>query len=277
MSAKNNNVRFSEMSFSEIVGLVNEPNTPSGAHESIRQICTAIPMDRIERILDVGSNTGFATVEIASLTKKHVTGVDINPSSVAYARKLAEDAKLTNVEFQVGNILDLPFPDESFDLIYCNNVTSFIADRDKAIVEYQRVLKSNGMLAVVPIYYIRTPPVDLVEKVSHAIEAPIKVRDIDQWLSAFSSSDLDLYYRADFEYDDLSEKAIAEYAKKVTDPTRLDHLSTEDHQKIQERLKYFYLLFNENLRYCGFSVLIYRYRMPNSFPVLHTSRPRTIE
>lgn len=275
MDLENRIERISEMSFSEIVGLVNEPNTPSGAHESIRQICTAIPMDRVERILDVGSNTGFATVELASSTKAQVVGVDINPGSVEYARQLAGRVGLSNAEFQVGNILALPFPNDSFDMVYCNNVTSFIADRDKAIAEYQRVLKPNGVLAIVPIYYIRTPPTELVERVSRAIEAPIEVRDIDQWFSAFESPDLRLYYRADFAYDDLSANTISAYAARVTAPERLPDLSEDDRAAAGERLAYFYSLFNENLQYCGFSVLIYRYRPPNTFPVLYTSRPRS--
>lgn len=263
------------MSFSELVGLVNEPNTPSGAHESIRQICTAVPMDRIERILDVGSNTGFASVEFASLTRAEVRGIDINPVSVAHARDLAARLGISNASFQVGDILKLPFEDATFNLVYCNNVTSFIRDRAKAIAEYQRVLKPGGILAAVPIYYIESPPDVLVEQVSKAIDAPIVVRDIDQWHATFEAPDLHPYYRADFVYDHLSTETVSAYADRVTAPERLPDLSDGDRAAARERLTYFYSLFNENLRYCGFSVLIYRHRPPNAFPVLQASRRRS--
>lgn len=262
------------MNFSEIVGLVNEPNTPSGAHESIRQICTNIPMGRIGQILDVGSNTGFATIEFASLSTATVTGVDINQTSVDYARSAAAGHGLDNAVFEVGDILNLPFKDETFDMVYCNNVTSFIEDRTTAINEYKRVLKPGGFLAAIPIYYIKEPPASIATAVSEAIAAPVLVRDIHQWSQAFSDPRLQLYYQADFAYDALESSRIEAYADGVVAGERLAWMSENEIRAARDRLVHFYELFNENLKYCGFSVLVYRFDSPNGFPVLHTSHPR---
>ena len=258
------------MDFSELVAIVREPNTPSGAHESIRQICTAVPMAKVQRILDVGSNTGFATLEFASLLDAEVVGIDINEESKCFAEARAKATGLENANFVLGNILELPFEDGSFDMVYCNNVTSFIADRERAIFEYRRVLRPGGFISMVPLYYITEPPKAMVDEVSFAINAPVVARGIDQWLEALELANLLPYYRSDFAFDHLEASRISEYAAQVVSVARLNHLSSDELEQAKDRLTYFFDLFERNLRYCGFSVLIYRLSPVNDFDVLHT-------
>jgi ubiquinone/menaquinone biosynthesis C-methylase UbiE len=82
--------------------------------------------------LDVGCNTGFSTLELASWLNAEVVGLDLNKQSVDLARERAAQACLTNVQFEQGNLLELPFDTASFDLVYCNNVTSFVRNRSAA-------------------------------------------------------------------------------------------------------------------------------------------------
>ena len=48
--------------------------------------------------------------------------------------------------FQKDDATALSFPDESFDVVFCGNVTSLVSNRDKALAEYARVLKPGGLL-----------------------------------------------------------------------------------------------------------------------------------
>lgn len=58
-----------------------------------------------ETILDIGCDNGIITCYIAlNNPKSKVTGIDLNESSIAVARKLAEDLGLTNIEFTVDSI-----------------------------------------------------------------------------------------------------------------------------------------------------------------------------
>lgn len=264
---------ISQLDFSSVVALVDEPNTPSGAHESIRTILTAVPADRFRRVLDVGSNTGFATLEIASWLDAEVVGLDINPDSVALASERAAALGLSNARFVEGSLLDLPFEADSFDLVYCNNVTSFVRNRTQALAQYTRVLRPMGVLAAVPIYYRETPPQSVVDDVSRAIGAPIDPRGIEQWLECFSEPGLDLIYRKDFVYDRLSDERIADYASRVVAEQRTPWLTDVQRRAAHDRLEGMYRLFERNLSYCGFSVLLFRWRGPNPSDVLHTSRP----
>jgi SAM-dependent methyltransferase len=268
-----NSEEISRLDFSSIVALTNEPNTPSGAHESIRIILSAIPTSRIRRVLDVGCNTGFATLELASWLNADVVGIDLNEQSILLARERAAQAGLSHVKFEQGNLLEMPFDAATFDLVYCNNVTSFVQNRFAAISEYTRVLRPMGVLAAIPIYYRQIPTAAIVRAVSEAIGAPIEARGIEQWLECFSAPGLDLIFRQDFVYDRISSGRIAEYATGVTAPDRTMWLNEVQRKAVRERLETLYSLFDENLAFCGFSVLLYRWRGPNPMNILHTSRP----
>ena len=73
------------------------------------------------------------------------------------------------VSFVTADALNIPFDNQSFDFVWCSNVTSFIKDKDRAVSEYLRVLKEGGTLIVAPIYYRKSPPGDLLDKVSEAV------------------------------------------------------------------------------------------------------------
>lgn len=263
---------IAQLDFSSLVAAVNEPNTPSGAHESIRVILSEIPTQRIRRVLDVGCNTGFATLELAGWLDAEVVGLDLNDISLSRARDRAGALGMSNVQFVLGSLLDMPFDEDSFDLVYCNNVTSFISDRGKAMAEYLRVLRPQGVLAVVPIYYRTPPPPHIIDAVSAAIRSSVEPRGIEQWLECFSAPGLELIFRKDYVYDHITDERITEYAARVTSPERTPWLDPTQRDAARVRLQGMYKLFNENLSYCGFSVLLFRLHGPNPVDVLHTSR-----
>ena len=66
------------------------------------------------RILDVGCGVGGPALTIAAHTGAHVTGVDLVSGRVAIAMERASDP----TDFVVGDMLDLPFDDNSFDGAY---------------------------------------------------------------------------------------------------------------------------------------------------------------
>ena len=83
-----------------------------------RKIADLIGLQPGKAVLDVGCGTG----SLALLAKKHVgetgrvCGVDPGPRQIARARAKAEHSRLS-VDFQVGVIERLPFPDHSFDVV----------------------------------------------------------------------------------------------------------------------------------------------------------------
>src|SRR5262249_29392053 len=151
------------------------------------------------------------------------------------------------------------------------NVTSFIQEKNVAVAEYDRILKPCGVLAAGPIYYQEQPPESLKREVEGAIGVKIEENTLENWINIFKRSipALHLYFREDYRYDYLSEERISTYARKVM--VNVEIADAELAGRLGSRLRYFYRLFNENLRYCGFSILLFRKTSVNSEPELYTS------
>lgn len=103
--------------------------------------------------MDLGCGSGAFTTYVARVVGKtgKVYAVDIQPAMLRQlARKLAraENQDITNIELKQAGADELPFADESFDLVYMVTVLQEIPDRGKALQEIKRVLKPGGILAV---------------------------------------------------------------------------------------------------------------------------------
>ena len=135
-----------KMNYSELVALVKERNRPSGGIRTILNIAVNSFLTKDKKMLEIGSNTGFTCVNMSLLTGCKSVGIDINEDSIEEAK---EYAKLQNVEDKISfiksNAESLPFEDESFDAVLCSNVTSFIKNKENAIKEYLRVLKTKAL------------------------------------------------------------------------------------------------------------------------------------
>ena len=95
-------------------------------------------------ILDVGCGSGMVTRDIAHLTKGKVIGVDGSSDMIKVAKKILHD--YDNVELQVANANDLPFDDDTFDIVTCNLFLMWADDPQKVVNEMARVTKSGGIV-----------------------------------------------------------------------------------------------------------------------------------
>lgn len=262
------------LNFSQTVSLVNEPNMCSGGAETIRQILRhAPPLGAGQRVLEVGSNTGFSVLEMASQTVARVTGIDIEPYSVRLASDKARSLGLANADFKVGDGTSIAEPDDSFDLVFASNVTSFIPDPVRAVEEYYRVLRPLGTLAVAPIYYHEAPADDLLAEVGEAVGVDVPVRGLQDWVTAFGQNRREPYWVQEYAYDDLDDAHIERYVRAVLDQPSNRSLDPSVSTAAAERLGYFYRLFNRNLRHARFAVMLFRKSEPTRFPILHTTYP----
>lgn len=102
------------------------------------------------RVLELGAGPGYMTVEAARALgpEGHLTAVDIQPQMIATLEEKVERAELTNVELRVADAKNLPFPSNSFDLVFAATVLGALPAKGRALREVRRVLKPNGRLSI---------------------------------------------------------------------------------------------------------------------------------
>jgi tocopherol O-methyltransferase len=105
------------------------------------------PTNRPHQILDVGCGIGGASLYLAEKFGARVTGITLSPIQANRAQERAKALGLaTKSDFQVANALKMPFPDNSFDLVWSLESGEHMPDKVKFLQECYRVLKPGGKL-----------------------------------------------------------------------------------------------------------------------------------
>ena len=133
-------------------------------------------------VLDAGSGTGIVTLAFhqAGFRPKKTVAFDLSRNSLKLALEQAQKEKNVdskNIEAVQGNVLALPFADESFDIVLSCGVLEYV-DLDDGLRESARVLKPGGKLVLLPvkpslvgsileiIYNFKIHPLEDVRKIS---------------------------------------------------------------------------------------------------------------
>ena len=100
-----------------------------------------------ERALDVACGTGVvARLAAKKVAPAQVTGLDLSDEMLAVARRVPNDA--ASIKWMEGSALDLPFPADEFDVIFCQLGLQFFPDRPRALAQMRRVLRDGGRAAL---------------------------------------------------------------------------------------------------------------------------------
>lgn len=135
-----------------------------GRERILRQMTVRLaPVRPEDRVLEVGCGTG--TLSLAAWKQAgssgKVYGIDVAPEMIAVARRKATRAG-AEVDFQVGSMDHLPFPDDQFDVGLCSFMIFHVPEavRRRGVAEIRRVLRPGGHLLIVDS--IRPPRPSLI-------------------------------------------------------------------------------------------------------------------
>lgn len=142
-----------------------------------------------ERVLDAGCGAGHTALTFAPRVA-HVIGVDLTLAMLAQAKRLAAERKLTNAEFERGDVERLPYPDASFDLVTSRYSAHHYPHPIAALREFVRVLKPGGALLLVDVVSPDAPATDTFLNTIELLRDPSHVRDhtADQWSAMFGAA-----------------------------------------------------------------------------------------
>ena len=114
-----------------------------------------LPLPAGARILDAGCGTGLLTLALLRVLARpaRITAVDLSARSLQTARRAVRKSRPDprhEVSFVRANVLSLPFPDSTFDLVVTSGVLEYLPLRD-GLGELARVLAPGGHLFFLPV------------------------------------------------------------------------------------------------------------------------------
>lgn len=100
-----------------------------------------------DTVLDVACGPGLVAAAFAARAGR-VTGIDLTPAMIARAETTARDQGVSNVTFQVGDVLPLPFPDGAFSIVVSRFAFHHFQDPAAVLQEMRRVCRPGGRVVV---------------------------------------------------------------------------------------------------------------------------------
>ncbi len=141
-------------------------------------------------VLDLGSGAGNDIFVARSETgpEGELIGLDMAPEMVEKARENASRQGFDNVEFILGEIEDMPLPDDKVDVVVSNCVLNLVPNKATAFAEIHRVLKPGGHFSISDIVLEGELPESLKEAAIVYVGCVAGAQQKDEYLETISAS-----------------------------------------------------------------------------------------
>jgi ubiquinone/menaquinone biosynthesis C-methylase UbiE len=198
--------------------------------------------------LDVATGTGNTAFALAPYVRR-VIGLDVTREMLDQARRITAEKAVTNVDWVLGDVADLPFEGETFDLYTVRAAPHHFPDVDTFLREAFRVLKPDRDAA-----FIDCAPPAAAREVLHEVEVrrdPSHVRSLtlDEWVEHVARAGFEVELAAarelDWDYDEWMRNmavapALADELAGVIEGAQGEALGQLHPERRQGRLRHAY-------------------------------------
>lgn len=144
-------------------------------------------------VLDIGCANGYSTIkQLEKSCINKIVGVDFSEKMIEKARQRIEIENIENIDFIHGDILDLPFENNTFDAVYTTRVLINLPSwelQKKALDECIRVAKPNGLIIISEAFWEPLVHLNALRSIAnlpslteHDFNRYIKKDKLDQYL-----------------------------------------------------------------------------------------------
>lgn len=139
---------------SEIIAQFTQQATPftkiAGHFDAIEKLVEISKTTKNDKVLDVASGPGLVAAGFAKAAQ-HVECFDLTPAMLQQAKKYLIAEGVTNVSFQKGDAMHLPYPDNSFDIVVTRYSFHHFLYPASVLKEIIRVCKKKGHILIADI------------------------------------------------------------------------------------------------------------------------------
>ncbi len=229
-----------------------------GGLKATRTLIDSLDIMKESRVVDIACGKGSSAIYLAENYGCSVTGIDISPDLVQEAQDTARRRNLgAKVTFQVGNAMDLPFPDNSFDAALSQAMLVLVEDKVKTIKEANRVVKEGGRAGWLELSWKEEIDADFLDKVSNVLCAycMTNVSTYDGWTRTFKDACIsDLLVKKQDSVrgtflDRLRDEGVVNMAKIL--------VNTMSNKEIRARSRLMHKFFEDYDRYFGLGIYVF--------------------
>jgi cyclopropane fatty-acyl-phospholipid synthase-like methyltransferase len=146
-----------------------------------------------DRLLDIGCGIGEPAIRLARAHDIEVVGISISQRQVERANDRAAAAGLADrLSFQFADAMDLPFPDESFDIVWALESLHHMPDRSHVLGQAARVLRSGGRMAIGDFVLLRSADGNEAgaARAHQASDGMLSALELDEYLAVIRAAGL---------------------------------------------------------------------------------------
>jgi SAM-dependent methyltransferase len=131
---------------------------PGNTESTLKALALCEHLPSAPDVLDVGCGTGAQTLVLASETDARVVAIDFHATFLAQLEEgLRQRGLEKRIETRIADMHDLPFPDDSFDLIWSEGAI-YIMGFDEGLKKWRRLARRRGYLVVSEVSWFRSDP-----------------------------------------------------------------------------------------------------------------------